>query len=339
MTETFDLTQTLFERFPREVGTKPVDTALAWLENEGVMNISGPDAAKFLQGQVTCDVARLEPGISTLGARCNPKGRMQSSFRLLKTGDTDFLLCLDGELLQQQLKELSKYAVFFKAELKDVSPEWVRLGLWGTKAQAALEAAGFSLPGRTNDVVFAEAGLAVRLSEDAFELWVPSGKAVELVDTLGTLAEPVNIEAWTVRQIRAGLGQVTAPTYESFIPQMLNLQQVGGVSFRKGCYTGQEIVARMQYLGKLKRRMYRLLLAGEVTPPAGSPIVERDSGKPVGEVVLAARSSRMVEILAVMQKDAAQSTLSVADSSGPLLTLADLPYESELAASEADTEN
>lgn len=337
MTETFDLTQTLFERFPREVGTKPVDTALAWLENEGVMQISGADAEKFLQGQITCDVAQISRGASTLGARCNPKGRMQSSFRLVRTTDTDFMLSLDGELLETQLKELSKYAVFFKASLKDVSPEWVRLGLWGTQAQSALDEGGFALPGRTNEVTVAEEGLVIRLSEDAFELWVPSTKAAALVDSLCTVAEPVNIQAWTVRQIRAGMGQVTRLTYESFIPQMLNLQQLGGVSFRKGCYTGQEIVARMQYLGKLKRRMYRLLLAGEIPPAPGTAIVERDSGKPVGEVVLAARSSRMVEILAVMQKDAAQLTLSVADSNGPLLTPADLPYESELAASEADT--
>ncbi|KKO09583.1 hypothetical protein LCGC14_0030760 [marine sediment metagenome] len=340
MTQTHDIATLLSDRFASAADAENAENAIAWLDHEGIMEVSGADAARFLQGQLTCDLSNLSLQTSTLGARCNPKGRMQSSFRLLKTTDTDYLLALSADLLQAQISELGKYAVFFKAKIADISAQWIRLGIWGPQAQQILIAAGFDIPGQSNDVTHHAAGLIARQNEDVYEVWLRVDHAMPALDALCQGATPVSREAWTVRQIRSGIGQINKLTYESFIPQMINLQQLGGVSFRKGCYTGQEIVARMQYLGKLKRRMYRLLLAGEAAPPSGTVIVDRDTGKPVGEVVLAARSNRMVEILAVLQKDAAQSVImSVADSSGPLLTLADLPYEFELAASEADKEN
>nr|WP_306085236.1 folate-binding protein [Pseudomonas sp. gcc21] len=304
------------------------------------MSARGADPSKFLQGQITCDVDKVTANVSTLGARCNPKGRMQSSFRLLKSGDDEFLLFMNRELIAGQVSELSKYAVFFKTALTDVSADWVGLGLWGPDAQQALHGARLEVPGRSNEVMHTGRAMVIRLGEDAFEIWLPASELQPTLDNLCQSATPAATEEWQVRQIRAGIGEVTQSTYESFIPQMLNLQQLGGVSFRKGCYTGQEIVARMQYLGKLKRRMYRLLLAGEAPPPPGTPIVDREDGKPLGEVVIAARCNHIVEMLAVLQKDAAQlTTMSVADSGGPLLTMADLPYESELIASEADKEN
>lgn len=340
MTQTHDIFTLLSDRFPRQAETETDGTAIAWLQHQGVMSAHGVDPAKFLQGQVTCDVDKVTTEVSTLGARCSPKGRMQSSFRLLKPGDDEFLLCMNRELVAGQVAELSKYAVFFKTALTDASADWVGLGLWGPKSQDALRSADLEVPGRSNDVSRAGRTLVVRLAEDAFEIWLPADDAQATLERLCKSATPAATEQWQVRQIRAGIGEVTPSTYESFIPQMLNLQQLDGVSFRKGCYTGQEIVARMQYLGKLKRRMYRLLLAGETPPAGGTPIVDRESGKLVGEVVIAARSSHIVEMLAVLQKDAAQLTsLSVADSNGPLLTMADLPYESELIASEADREN
>lgn len=340
MTQTPDIHSLLSDRFPRKADNETDGTAITWLVHQGVMSARGADPTKFLQGQMTCDVEKITPDISTLGARCNPKGRMQSSFRLLRPSENEYLLCMNRELVAGQVSELSKYAVFFKTALTDASSEWVGLGLWGPDAQDALRTADLEVPGRSNEVAHTGGTLVVRLGEDAFEIWLPTAEAQPTLDKLCQSATPAATEEWQVRQIRAGIGEVTQPTYESFIPQMLNLQQLGGVSFRKGCYTGQEIVARMEYLGKLKRRMYRLLLAGETPPAAGTPIVDRDTGKLLGEVVIAARSSHIVEMLAVLQKDAAQlTTMTVADSGGPLLTMADLPYESELIASEADRDN
>ena len=119
-----------------------------------------------------------------------------------------------------------------------------------------------------------------------------------------------------------------AQTRELFIPQMINLQAVGGVSFKKGCYTGQEIVARMQYLGKLKRHLYRLSLQGTELPEPGTPLFAPTHSSAVGEVVIAARSEQGIELLAVLQAEAAQAgDIHVTSLQGPSLTLLDLPYQ------------
>ena len=330
------LSNTAIELSNRFDTTSPGDsgTSLCWLTHEGVIAVDGPDAERFLQGQLTCDVAHLGAKQSTLGARCNPKGRMQSSFRLHRS-ETGFLLSMAQELVTPQVTELSKYAAFFKASLSDQSDQWIRLGLWGEHTDKALAAADLERPAGPGQVTTTLDARVLSLPDGAYEVWLTTGRALEATDQLLQHSSADNLNNWLLRQIQAGLGQVTGPTLELFIPQMLNLQQLGGVSFKKGCYTGQEIVARMQYLGKLKRRMYRLLLAGEACPDAGTPIIDRDSGKTVGEVVIAARGRKLVEMLAVLQKDAAQlATLSAGNAQGPLITLADLPYESDLTASD-----
>lgn len=311
-------------------------TCVSWLSHEGVITIDGADTDKFLQGQITCDLKTVSAETSTLGARCNPKGRMQSSFRLWRS-EQGVMLSLAHELIEAQLADLAKYAVFYKCKLSDQSGNWVGFGVWGEAADAALQSCGLGLP--ANGAVAHQDGLfAIGLPGGACALWVPTERAEQVLDQLCEHASPVSLNQWLLQQIQSGVGHVTGPTRESFIPQMLNLQQLGGVSFRKGCYTGQEIVARMQYLGKLKRRMYRLLLAGEALPQPGTEIVDRDTGKSVGEVVMAARGSKAVEILAVLQKDAAQlASLSAGNIDGPLVSLADLPYEHELTAAEAES--
>ncbi len=338
MTDMTAIIEPLHSRFATCEPDHEPATALTLLSHEAILAISGPDAERFLQGQITCDISRLPVPGSTPGARCNPKGRMQSSFRLLRSEPEHYLLALEQSLLTPQLADLNKYAVFFrKARLEDASQHWCRLGLWGEQADRALEQAGLAVPETTDIPSQTTQGLVIRLSDGAYELWLPADKAPTVLEQLCQQATATHLNQWLLRQIRAGIGQVMGPTQESFIPQMLNLQLQGGVSFKKGCYTGQEIVARMQYLGKLKRRMFRLLLAGTAIPPPGTLIVERDSGKPIGELVIAARTAQRVEMLAVLQKDAAQyATLSLADADGPLLTLADLPYDHELAATEAD---
>lgn len=334
MTALSDLANELENRFAN-TDSDNTATSLSWLAHEGVIAVDGPDAERFLQGQLTCDVARLAINQSTLGARCNPKGRMQSSFRLQRS-ETGFLLSMARELIAPQLADLSKYAAFFKATLSDQSDQWIRLGLWGEATEQALTGANLELPAQSNQLIVQPGTRVLRLPDGACEVWLTSEHALTITDQLLQHAGAGGTNDWLLRQIQAGIGQVTGPTLELFIPQMLNLQQLGGVSFKKGCYTGQEIVARMQYLGKLKRRMYRLLMAGEAPPDAGTPIIDPDSGKTVGEVVLAAKGRQRVEILAVLQKDAAQlATLSAGSSQGPLITLGDLPYESDLTANEA----
>ncbi|MHC8340538.1 CAF17-like 4Fe-4S cluster assembly/insertion protein YgfZ [Pseudomonas sp. HLT2-19-2] len=294
------------------------------LSHEGVLAVRGADASKFLQGQLTCNLDYLSETQASLGARCTQKGRMQSSFRILLEGD-GVLMAMATELLEPQLADLKKYAVFSKSKLTDESAAWVRLGV--DHGEAALISLGLELPAETDSVVRNEGLIAIRVSPDRAELWVAADQADLIKGTLSALLAEGDLNQWLLGQIRAGIGQVMPSTRELFIPQMLNLQAVGGVSFKKGCYTGQEIVARMQYLGKLKRRLYRLKLDAIELPEPGTPLFSPTHGSSIGEVVLAARAEKNIELLAVLQAEAADGgDIHLGALDGPALHLLDLPY-------------
>ncbi|WP_432218864.1 YgfZ/GcvT domain-containing protein [Pseudomonas kribbensis] len=295
------------------------------LSHEGVLAVRGADAGKFLQGQLTCNINYLSDDRASLGARCTQKGRMQSSFRIVLEGD-GVLLAMAGELLEPQLADLKKYAVFSKSKLADESASWVRFGL--EHGDAALSSLGLELPADTDSVVRHEGLIAIRVSPDRAELWAPADQADAIKGKLSAQLTEAELNQWLLGQIRAGIGQVMPSTRELFIPQMLNLQAVGGVSFKKGCYTGQEIVARMQYLGKLKRRLYRVQLDASELPEPGTPLFAPSHGSSIGEVVLAARAEKNIELLAVLQAEAADAgDLHLGTAEGPALHLLDLPYE------------
>ncbi len=295
------------------------------LSHEGVLAVRGADAGKFLQGQLTCNINYLSDTQASLGARCTQKGRMQSSFRIVLEGD-GVLLAMAGELLEPQLADLKKYAVFSKSKLTDESASWVRFGL--DHGDAALSSLGLELPAETDSVARHEGLIAIRVSPNRAELWVPTDQADSIKGKLSAQLSEGELNQWLLGQIRAGIGQVMPSTRELFIPQMLNLQAVGGVSFKKGCYTGQEIVARMQYLGKLKRRLYRVQLDASELPEPGTPLFAPSHGSSIGEVVLAARTEKNIELLAVLQAEAAEAgDLHLGTAEGPALHLLDLPYE------------
>ncbi|GLK88174.1 CAF17-like 4Fe-4S cluster assembly/insertion protein YgfZ [Pseudomonas turukhanskensis] len=294
------------------------------LSHEGVIAVRGPDASKFLQGQVTCNLNYLSDSNASLGARCTPKGRMVSSFRIVSEGD-GYLLALAGDLLEAQLTDLKKYAVFSKSTLSDESAEWLRLGL--VDADEVLGELGLMLPTDADGVARTENLLAIRLPDGRVELWVRQAIRAEVLQQIQAKLPERPLNTWLLAQIRAGIGQVLGPTRELFIPQMINLQAVGGVSFKKGCYTGQEIVARMQYLGKLKRRLQRLSLEGSELPAVASELFSPVHRSSVGEVVLAAQSETGVELLAVLQEDAVtDGRIHLGSETGPALQLLDLPY-------------
>ncbi|VVO65416.1 tRNA-modifying protein YgfZ [Pseudomonas fluorescens] len=295
------------------------------LSHEGVLAVRGADAGKFLQGQLTCNLDYLGDNRASLGARCTQKGRMQSSFRILLEGD-GVLMAMATELLEPQLADLKKYAVFSKSKLTDESAAWVRFGI--EQGDAALLGLGLELPAETDSIVRNGGLVAIRVSPDRVELWAPADQADVLKGKLSALLAEGDLNQWLLGQIRAGIGQVMPGTRELFIPQMLNLQAVGGVSFKKGCYTGQEIVARMQYLGKLKRRLYRLSLDAGELPHPGTPLFSPTHGSAIGEVVLAARTAQNIELLAVLQAEAAEGgDIHLGALEGPALHLLDLPYQ------------
>lgn len=294
------------------------------LTHEALLAVRGVDAAKFLQGQLTCNLNYLNEGTTSLGARCTPKGRMLSSFRVV-VDDDGFILAMASELIEAQLAELKKYAAFSKSTLSDESARWVRFGL--RDGDGVLVSLGLDLPIDADSVTRANGLIALRLADGRAELWAPAEQAETLHARLGAQLREAPLNEWLLAQVRAGIGQVFGPMREQLIPQMINLPALGGVSFKKGCYTGQEIVARMQYLGKLKRRLYRLSLSAAELPAIGSQLFSPVHGSSVGDVVLAAQDQEQIELLAVLQEDAVNDgRIALGSIDGPPLSLLTLPY-------------
>ncbi|MFO1388874.1 YgfZ/GcvT domain-containing protein [Cellvibrio sp.] len=291
---------------------------------QGLIEIKGPDSAKFLQGQVTCDVRELSTKTTRLGAQCNPKGRMLLCFRALQTDAERILLRVGAGLVDKGLASLGKYIVFSKAKLADQSEAYRCLGVAGPNATQIIEQAfGWNIP-NNEDWEAAGENLIIRLDENRYECWVIATEAERLWNLISEKAIPANQNHWNLLNIRAGLGDITPETYEAFTPQTINFQLVNGINFRKGCYTGQEIVARLHYRGTLKRHMYRFGFESNQLPVAGSELLNTE-GKAIGDVVLAAwASTGKGELLASVVDDERDSLL--VPNNPQKLSLLSLPY-------------
>lgn len=294
------------------------------LTHEGVLSIRGSDAKKFLQGQVTCNLAYISDDRSSLGARCTPKGRMLSSFRVLLEND-GYLLAMDKDVLAPLIEEMQKFAAFSKSKLSDDSALWSRFGLY--QGDTALTALGIDLPSEINSTVHHNKMIAVRVSDLLSEIWVSADEGPCLHKRLLNLLPEASLNTWFLGKIRSGIGHVSLPNREQFIPQMLNLTALDAVSFVKGCYTGQEIVARMHYLGRLKRHMYRFQVSGDTVPAVGTPLLSPVHSSAVGEVVCAARSEQGIELLATALDDAvSDARIYLEGNEHDLLEQLELPY-------------
>lgn len=300
----------------------------------GLISVRGNEAASFLQGQVTSDTREISDERSQLSAICNPKGRMLANFRILKRDETYYLL-LPRTMLDMVLKRLSLFVLRADVRLEDASGELVLMGLQGGGAAKRAGQLLGELP-RTVDHVarFRELSI-VRLAgmPDRFLVIAPEREAKTLWRALTEAATPVAHKAWALTDILAGVPTIHPQTAEAFLPQMVNYQAVGGVSFTKGCYTGQEVVARTQYLGKLKRRMYRARVHSDSAPAAGDELFAPncDSGQGAGRVVSAQpHPDGGFELLAVIRIESAEKeTIHLKDAGGPALELESLPYSVE----------
>jgi tRNA-modifying protein YgfZ len=267
---------------------------------QALLSIQGVDAATFLQGQVTCDVRELAEQKTLLGAQCNIKGRMLLCFRALQPNAEQIILRLGQGLVSFGLANLGKYIVFSKAKLADLSPDFCCIGIAGGNASLIIKTV-FGLEIQVLEQ-WQSAGnsVVIRLSENRYECWLAVIDAEKIWLQLAPHCQLAGQNLWNLLNIQAGIGDITPATYEAFTPQAINLQLVNGINFRKGCYTGQEIVARLHYRGNLKRHMYRFEYesAGQALPAPGSEL-HNGEGKAVGEVVLAAyKNAKVIELLA-----------------------------------------
>lgn len=301
-------------------------TVVADLSQLGLIAFQGEDTVTFLQGQLTNDVRALHADVAQWNGLCSPKGRLLGNFLMWRQGD-DTCLQLAGDITAGVLKRLSMFILRAKVKGRDASDETVRLVVSGPQAAAAVQATMGALPEAPMHTVATANGWVVRVGADKFVLSIAPGQAETVWQALCKSATPVGAPVWDWLRLSAGIPMVVAATQEQFVPQMVNYEVLGGVSFQKGCYTGQEIVARSQYLGKLKRRMVLAHVDAEAAP--GDSLYSADlDGQASGTVVNAAPApGGGYDLLAVAQvESAATQTLHLRAPDGPALALRPLPY-------------
>lgn len=302
----------------------PNDTTLAGhlngvarLSDWGVIRAQGEDAAKFLHGQLTQDVVLLGLNEARLAAFCSAKGRMLASFSVFKRANDDIVLICPQDILTATLKRLSMFVLRAKVKLTDASNDWQIDGLLGDAVSANLGPA--------------TAGAKVDLGDATGLLLPPAGTVARALYLAPAGAPPlgaVSTEAlWRWGTVRSGVVPITAPVVDAYVPQMLNYESVGGVNFQKGCYPGQEVVARSQFRGTLKRRGY--IAHADAALTAGLEVFhDSDPTQPCGSVAYAAPSPTggCDAVVSLQTAAVVGGQLSAGTAGGPVLTLLPLPY-------------
>ncbi|MEH6469873.1 MAG: folate-binding protein [Halopseudomonas sp.] len=307
-------------------------TLLVPLSDQTLISAEGPDTEKYLQGQLTCDLNRLNTEQSLLGANCTPKGMVISAFRLFKPAEGQILMRLPLACADSALTNLKKFAVFSKLTLELADQQWVGIGLIGESAAECLQQLGVTPPTDINQQVLSDDLIVVRVAgaTPRFELWSPLPHAEQLWQQLAKQTQLGSHQAWLAADIQAGLVQLGPESLDSYIPQMLNLQAVDGVGFDKGCYTGQEVVARLQFRGKLKKLMYAATVAVKELneqPVSISDSLVSSNGRVVGKILSYAHQDQHLVLQAIINKTAADNNdLHLHSAEGPTVSLLPLPY-------------
>jgi hypothetical protein len=310
-----------------ELTAASANVVIVPLVDQGLIGIDGPDAAPFLHALATNDVEGLGADSVRFGGLCTAKGRMFASFYVWRT-DGGLVVQVAADILAALLKKLSMYILRSKVKLTDLGVGITLLGIGGPKADALVG----QLAGKVPDVrqlLSMPGGHVMRLDRNRFVLALEPQAAIDLWPKAVAIARPAGSAAWRWLEIAAGQPRVVAATQEAFVPQMLNMEiaDVGGLVFTKGCYPGQEVVARTQYLGKIKRRMYRVALAAPVLP--GTDVFTPESaGQHCGSIVNVAPSpDGGFEALLVVQSSGAEAgEVHVGSPDGPLVRFLSLPY-------------
>jgi len=310
-------------------------TILCDLGNMGFISADGPEAQSFLQNQLSNDINSVTVNHSQLNAHCTAKGRVLTLFRVLRDHDK-YILYLPNERLDASLKRLKMYVLMTKVSLEDANDKLVSIGLAGHDADSQLKKHLQTIPENPDDAVQSDGLIITKVQGQSPRYLIIGGidKISALWDHLKTNTTLCGHHAWSYLDIQSGLPQVYEQNVEAFVPQMLNLHSIDGVSFQKGCYPGQEVVARMHFLGKLKRRMYLAHADSTLPPEPGTPLFSDndDTDQGVGKIVDAQTApAGGVDMLVVLQIASAENgTIHVQNKQGVTLNFKDLPYTVEL---------
>ncbi len=306
-------------------------TTLCHLDQYCLLFVHGPEASKFLQGQVTCDVEQLtiqhndnkQEQTSTLGAHCTHKGRVVFGFRAVAVDEMSIALCIPSDMIEIASAALNKYIVFSKAEVQNKQEEYQLIGIEGEKATSIIEEyfGKDNIPQTSDGVSISSRGIVLRLSDDRYELWLTTDQAKIFKEQYSDQNWQGD-SYWQWQNTNAGLVQISPATSGLFTPHAINFHNIGNaISFKKGCYTGQEVVARMHYLGKLKRQLALFEIApsslGEATieEMVAAPLYTQDKAQSIGEIASAAKYNHCVRILANVVEECAQNNQVCLDKS------------------------
>jgi len=310
-----------------ELAAAASQTVLADLSHYGLIGLSGEEAQTFLHGQITNDLRGLNEKAAVFAGYLSAKGRMLANFLVMQRG-ADILVMLPAALRESIQKRLSMFILRSKVKARDFGPEWVRLGVNGPDACAALSAAlGYGLPEGLMSMAHGEQTFVLRLGDLRFDVFVQTDAAPALWQKLAASCKPIGAPAWDWLMVQAGVPRVLPQTQDHFVPQMANMEILGGVSFNKGCYPGQEIVARSQYLGKVKRRLFLAHVAGEAQP--GDELFSADlPDQAAGQVANAAPApGGGYDVLAVVHTSSVEAgDVRLKSRDGAKLEFRPLPY-------------
>lgn len=301
------------------------------LSHQGLLEVRGADAQSFLQGQLGNDIRAVSATRSQLSSYCSPKGRAYAVFRILLDRDA-YLLEMNPAGLETVRKRLTMFVMRAQVVIENAEDTRIRCGLSGPSVEQQLTEALGAVPTEVDEVLTRNGISLVRLPSSQhprFEFFGEIDACLPLWHDLNVHCAPVGPGAWRLLDILAGVPTIYQETSEAFVPQMINLDALNGISFNKGCYPGQEVVARMHYLGKLKRRMFRLAIEGTERPAPGTPVFRAggDPGQPDGEIVDAAlHPDGLYAALAVLQIAATEQPLHWGHPQGPAARVIPLPY-------------
>jgi tRNA-modifying protein YgfZ len=277
-----------FGNIQKELLTTLDQNIICDLSHLGLLEISGEDAVTFLQGQVTNDVRLLNDGNAHYTGYCSPKGRLLALFFAF-THHQELYLQINQTLAEPISKRLKMYVMRSKVNISNVSDSIVKIGLNGNDIPELLTTFFTKIPAQAYESVSTQQGTLIRLSGKAprFEIICDTERAKEIWQTLKKQCKPVGRSCWEWLEIQAGIPDIYQQTQEEFVPQMVNLDLIEAINFKKGCYTGQEIVARTHYLGKVKRRTHLAHVATSTPPQVGDDVLNQNK-EAVGKIVRSA---------------------------------------------------
>jgi tRNA-modifying protein YgfZ len=322
------VTQTIDAMGPGRAAIPPQNIAVE-LPHLSLIRVRGVDALAFLNAQLTNDVRLVGANRAQLAAWCNPKGRALAVMLVLRIGD-DYLLQLPTALQDAVLQRLRIYVLRSKVTLEAANDAYVGVGIAGPAAVSLMSVAADALPDADYAVTAAGDAYVVRLPGvmPRYQLLAPTSAIAALRTTWADTAVAADAAAWRWHDIAAGVPEIAPETVEMFVPQMLNLDLIQGVNFEKGCYPGQEIVARVHYRGRIKERMFRVHTDAASAPRPGDPLYAPDMGtQTAGNVVAAAAApAGGFDLLVVAHISSVQTGELHLGMHGPRLTIEPLPY-------------